>query len=109
MPAVKFIIFIFFILVTASFAAKNMQAVDINYIDFDLQTQSLKLPATLLVLAPLGVGFVLAWIAGSFVRMKLRSSIRKQKKTIEQLSGDLEKLNAELYPEEEIPKIVSEK
>ncbi len=95
MPALKVIIFILFLILIASFAVKNMNPVEVIYYDYKLQSRTLELPLMVIILAPFGLGFIAAWLIGAYTRMKLRSTVRKQNKTIRSLEEEIEHLKPE--------------
>ena len=66
--------------------------VEISFYDFQLNSHNIQVPLLIVVLSSLGLGFVLAWVAGFFAQLKLKAQIRQQTKTIEQLQGDLNRL-----------------
>lgn len=92
MPALKFILSILLLIVIASFAVKNMGSVEISYYDFEFQLNSIELPLMVVVVIPLIVGFLIAWIMGVFDRFKLKSTIRRQNKSISSMEEELDRL-----------------
>ena len=92
MPAIKFILFILLLIVIASFAVKNMAAVGISYYDFEFQLQTIELPLMVVMLIPLLLGFLIAWVLGLSELFKLKSTIRRQNKSISSMEEELESL-----------------
>ena len=92
MPAIKFILFILLLIVIASFAVQNMVAVGISYYDFEFQLQTIELPLMVEMLIPLLLGFLIAWVMGLSELFKLKSTIRRQNKSISSLEEELESL-----------------
>ena len=92
MPAIKFILFILLLIVIASFAVQNMVAVGISYYDFEFQLQTIELPLMVVMLIPLLLGFLIAWVMGLSELFKLKSTIRRQNKSISSLEEELESL-----------------
>ena len=82
MPAIKFILFILLLIVIALFAVQNMASVGISYYDFEFQLQTIELPLMVVMLIPLILGFFIAWVVGMSDLFKLKSTIRKQNKSI---------------------------
>ena len=96
---VKFIIFIILSIVVAIFAVKNMGIVEVNFYDFSLNPYSYNAPLLVVILASLAFGFFLAWIDGWMAKMKLRSIIRRNNKTIESLDEELRRHKKPSLPE----------
>lgn len=94
MPAVKSIIAICLLIVIVSLAVKNMNAVELGYYNYKLQSQSVQYPLLIVIIASLTVGFVFAWCIGFFKQIKLKSTIRKQGKTIDSLHEEIEKIKS---------------
>jgi uncharacterized integral membrane protein len=92
MPALKFILSILLLIVIASFAVKNMGSVEISYYDYEFQLKSIELPLMVVVVIPLIVGFLIAWIMGVFDRFKLKSTIRRQNRSISSMEEELDRL-----------------
>jgi len=92
MPAIKFILFILLLIVIASFAVQNMVAVGISYYDFEFQLQTIELPLMVVMLIPLLLGFLIAWVLGLSELFKLKSTIRRQNKSISSMEEELESL-----------------
>lgn len=92
MPALKFILSIILLIVIASFAVQNMGSVEISYYDYKFQLHSIELPLMVVVVIPLVLGFFIAWFMGMFGRFKLKSTIRKQNKSISSMEEELERL-----------------
>ena len=92
MPAIKFILFILLLIVIASFAVQNMVAVGISYYDFEFQLQTIELPLMVVMLLPLLLGFLIAWVLGLSELFKLKSTIRRQNKSISSMEEELESL-----------------
>ncbi len=92
MSAVKFIIFILFLIVISMFATMNMATVEISYYDFQLESQTITLPIIVTVLGPFATGFILAWVLDFISKLGLMSDVRRQRKTIRRLEDELEKL-----------------
>ncbi len=84
MPAIKFILLILLLIVIASFAVQNMASVGISYYDFEFQLQ--------MMLIPLLLGFLIAWVMGLSELFKLKSTIRRQNKSISSMEEELESL-----------------
>ena len=92
MPALKFILFILLLIVVASFAVQNMGSVEIGYYNLKFQLQTLELPLMVVFVAPLILGFLIAWCLVLFDRHKLKSTIRRQDKSISSMEEELERL-----------------
>ncbi len=89
---VKFIIFIILATFVAIFAVKNLGFVEISYYDFYLNPQSARIPLLVVVLASLSFGFFLAWVDGFIAKLKLKSTIRRNDKTIQSMTEELDRL-----------------
>ena len=92
MPAIKFVLSILLLIVIASFAVKNMGSVELNYYDFSFQLHTIELPLMVVLVVPLALGFLIAWFMGLLDRFKLKSTIRKQKRSISSMEEELENL-----------------
>ena len=92
MPVIKFILFILLLIVIASFAVQNMASVGISYYDFEFQLQIIELPLIVVMVIPLILGFLIAWVMGMSDLFKLKSTIRKQNKSISSMEEELESL-----------------
>lgn len=92
MPAIKFVLSILLLIVIASFAVKNMGSVELNYYDFKFQLHTIELPLMVVLVVPLILGFLIAWFMGLLDRFKLKSTIRKQKRSISSMEEELENL-----------------
>ena len=92
MPAIKFILLILLLIVIASFAVQNMASVGISYYDFEFQLQTIELPLMVVMLIPLLLGFLIAWVMGLSELFKLKSTIRRQNKSISSMEEELESL-----------------
>jgi uncharacterized integral membrane protein len=92
MPAIKFILSIFLLIVIASFAVKNMGAVELHYYDLKLQLHLAELPLMVVLSIALIFGFLIAWFIGMFGQFKLKSTIRQQNRVISSMEEELESL-----------------
>ena len=92
MPAIKFILLILLLIVIASFAVQNMASVGISYYDFEFQLQIIELPLMVVMLIPLLLGFLITWVMGLSELFKLKSTIRRQNKSISSMEEELESL-----------------
>lgn len=96
---VKFILFIVLSIVVAIFAVKNMDMVEVSFYDFSLNSRNYRMPLLVVILVSLGFGFLLAWIDGWVAKMKLKSIIRQNNKTIESLDEELRTYRKPALPE----------
>jgi uncharacterized integral membrane protein len=96
---VKFILFIILSIIVAVFAVKNMGMVEVSFYDFSLNSHNYNVPLLVVILVSLAFGFLLAWIDGCVAKMKLKSIIRRNNKTIETLEGELRKYQKPSLPE----------
>ncbi|MEC7640888.1 MAG: LapA family protein [Nitrospinota bacterium] len=94
MTAFNFILSIFLLIFIVSLAVENTTLVPVHYYDYQIQIQTAELPLMMVVFASLFLGFVVAWGAGTFKQVKLRLQLKKHKKTIRQMSEELEKLKS---------------
>ena len=92
MPAVKLIIYFLMAILIGSFAVQNMTSVEINYYDFHLNLHTLELPLVTVVMIPLGLGLLGAWLMWLASWLKMRTVISKQNKTISSMEEELDKL-----------------
>ena len=92
MPVIKFVLSILLLIVIASFAVKNMGSVELNFYDLELQIHSIELPLMVVLVIPLVLGFLIAWFMGLFDRLKLKSTIRQQNRSISSMEEELENL-----------------
>ena len=92
MPAVKLIIYFLLAIFIGSFAVQNMTSVEINYYDFHLNLHTLELPLVTVVIIPLGLGLLGAWLMWLASWLKMRVVISKQNKTISSMEEELDKL-----------------
>lgn len=95
----KFIIFIILSIIVALFAYKNMDMVEVSFYDFSFNSRDFRVPLLIVILVSLGFGFFLAWIDGWMAKMKLKSIIRRNNKTIESLDEELRKYKKPSLPE----------
>lgn len=95
----KFILFIILSIIVAIFAVKNMDMVEVSFYDFALNSHDFRVPLLVVILVSLGFGFLLAWIDGWVARMKLKSIIRRNNRTIESLDEELRKYKKPALPE----------
>ncbi|MEE8268585.1 MAG: LapA family protein [Nitrospinaceae bacterium] len=96
---VKFILFIILSIIVAIFAVKNMGMVEVSFYDFSLNSHKYPVPLLVVILVSLAFGFFLAWIDGWVAKMKLKSIIRRNNKTIESLDEELRKYRKPSLPE----------
>lgn len=99
MSALKIVLFVLLGLVISILAVKNLEMVELHYYDFALNSGSFKAPLLIVIIMSIVVGFLLAWVYGWFLSIKLKSAIRRQEKTISLLNADIEKLQATALPE----------
>ena len=92
MPAIKFILSIFLLIVIASFAVKNMGTVELSYYDLKIQLHLVELPLMVALLIALIFGFLIAWFMGMLGHFKLKSTIRKQNRYISSMEEELDRL-----------------
>jgi uncharacterized membrane protein YciS (DUF1049 family) len=92
MPAVKLITYFLLAIFIGSFAVQNMTSVEINYYDFHLNLHTLELPLVTVVIIPLGLGLLGAWLMWLASWLKMRMVIIKQNKTISSMEKELDKL-----------------
>ena len=92
MPAIKFILSILLLMGIASIAVQNMGSVEISYYDFKLQLHSLELPLMVVVVTPLILGFLIAWVLGLLERLKMKTQLRQQNKQISSMEEELDSL-----------------
>lgn len=92
MPAIKFILSIFLLIVIASFAVKNTGTIELNYYDLNLQLHLVELPLMVALVISLVLGFLIAWFIGIFSQFKLKSTIRKQNRYISSMEEEIEGL-----------------
>ncbi|MBT6347277.1 MAG: LapA family protein [Nitrospina sp.] len=92
MPAIKFILSILLLMVIASIAVQNMGSVEISYYDFKFQLHSLELPLMVVVVTPLILGFLIAWVLGLLERLKMKTQLRQQNKQISSMEEELDSL-----------------
>ena len=79
-------------MVIASIAVQNMGSVEISYYDFKLQLHSLELPLMVVVVTPLILGFLIAWVLGLLERLKMKTQLRQQNKQISSMEEELDSL-----------------
>jgi uncharacterized integral membrane protein len=92
--ALKIILFLLLLIVFVSFVIKNMGSVDLYYYDYKLQMQVFSVPLFLVILATFTLGFLSAWFFGFLTQMRLKASLRKQTKAIQDMNEELGKLKA---------------
>lgn len=96
---VKFILFILLSIVVAIFAVKNMDMVEVSFYDFSLNSHDFHVPLLVVILVSLAFGFFLAWVDGWVAKMKLRSTIRQNNRTIGALNDELNRYKKPSLPE----------
>ena len=92
--SVKIILFLLLLILFVAFVNKNMRYVELYYYDYKLQMQSLSVPLFAVIITTFMAGFFSAWFWGYIARMKLKASLRKQTKTIQNMNEELEKIKA---------------
>lgn len=92
LTALKIILFLTFLILVVTFVVKNMGAVDLYYYDYKLQLQSVRAPLLMVILASFALGFSLAWMFGFVSRMQLKSRVRKQTNTIQDMNEEIQRL-----------------
>ncbi len=90
----KFFIFLLFSIIIASVSVQNMHVVEVYYYDLLFELHSFHAPLLVVVFVSISSGFLLAWVFGVVSQIKLRSRIRRQNKSLEKMSGELENLQA---------------
>lgn len=73
--------------------------VKVNFYDFSLNSHSYSVPLLVVILISLAFGFFLAWIDGWMAKIKLKSTIRRNNKTIESLDEELRRYKKPSLPE----------
>ena len=96
---VKFILFIILSIIVAVFAVKNMDMVEVSFYDFSLNSHNYSVPLLIVILVSLTSGFLLAWVDGWVAKMKLKTIIRRNNRTIESLDDELRKYQKPSLPE----------
>jgi uncharacterized integral membrane protein len=96
---VKFILFIVLSIIVAVFAVKNMGMVEVSFYDFSLNSHTYSAPLLVVILVSLALGFFLAWVDGWVAKMKLKSIIRRNNKTIDSLDEELRRYKKPSLPE----------
>ncbi|PIQ96490.1 MAG: hypothetical protein COV67_09235 [Nitrospinae bacterium CG11_big_fil_rev_8_21_14_0_20_56_8] len=103
MPALKVIVAVLFFIFIASLAVKNMNAVELTYYDYKLQTHSFHLPLMVVILVPFVLGIFSAWFLGAVSRLRLRTEFRRHSRTIQSLQEELDRLKGPSVSSEIIP------
>ena len=96
---VKFILFLTLSVIVAIFAVKNMGMVEVSFYDFSLNSHKYPVPLLVVILVSLAFGFFLAWVDGWVAKMKLKSIIRRNNRTIESLDEELRRYKKPSLPE----------
>ncbi len=73
--------------------------VELSFYDFSLNSHTYSLPLLVVILVSLALGFFLAWVDGWLAKMKLKSIIRRNNKTIESLDEELRRYKKPSLPE----------
>lgn len=94
LTAVKIIVFLICLILLVTFVVKNMGTVDLYYYDYKLQLLSLRAPLLLVILTSFALGYFLAWMFGFVSKMQLKSRVRKQTKTIQDMNEEMQKLKS---------------
>lgn len=90
----KFFIFLLFSIIIASVSVQNMHVVDVYYYDLLFERHVFHAPLLAVVFVSISCGFLLAWIFGVISQFKLKSRIRRQNKSLEKMSVQLDNLQA---------------
>lgn len=90
----KFFIFLLFSIIIASVSVQNMHVVDVYYYDLLFERHTFQAPLLAIVFVSISCGFLLAWVFGVVSQFKLRSKIRRQSKSLEKMSVQLDNLQA---------------
>lgn len=73
--------------------------VQVSFYDFNLNSHNYSVPLLVVILVSLAFGFFLAWVDGCVAKMKLKSIIRRNNKTIESLDEELKRYKKPSLPE----------
>ena len=92
MPTLKYIFFILLVIFISLFAAKNMHTVEVHFFDGS-STETVRLPAMVLISGSFGLGFFIVWFFELFSRLKLKTQLHMKDRKIKTLEEDLSKLN----------------
>ena len=88
MPILKYIFFIFLLILISLFAAKNMHTVEVHFFD-GYFADNIKIPVVVLVSGSFGLGFFVVWFFDLFIRMKLKSQLHLKDRKIKSLEDQL--------------------
>ena len=91
MPTLKYIFFIFLIILVSLFASKNMHTVEIYFFD-GYPTDTTKVPAMVLISGSFGFGFLIVWLFELFTRLKLKTQLHMKERKIKLLESELANL-----------------
>lgn len=94
LTAVKIVVFLFFLILVVTFVVKNMSSVDLYYYNYMFQLLSVRVPLLFVILTAFALGYLLAWTLGFASRVRLRKSVRKQTKTIQDMNEEIQNLKS---------------
>ncbi len=94
MTAIKFITAIVFLIFIAAFSVVNMESVPVSFYNYKFAVEKLEVPLIFVVLVPFVIGFLLAWFFALVARIKLKTTLMRKNRTIENLSKELEQLKS---------------
>ena len=89
MPTLKYILFIFLIIIVSLFAARNMHTVEVHFFDGYSANYTVKVPTMVLVSGSFGLGFLIAWFFELFARLKFKTQLHIKQRKIEGLEKEL--------------------
>ena len=88
MPTLKYILFILLVILVSLFAAKNMHTVEVHFFDGS-STNTVRLPAMVLISGSFGLGFFFVWFFELFSRLKLKTQLHIKERKIKSLESEL--------------------
>ena len=92
----RFVFGLLLLLIFVMYSVQNLTPVPIGYYNhlFDLKT--VHVPLIVVIFFSMISGFFVAWLVGLIKIQKLKSTLRKQKKEIKELTKDLRKKDEEI-------------
>ena len=88
MPTLKYIFFIFLIILVSLFASKNMHTVEVHFFD-SYSADNIKVPVMVLISGSFGLGFLIIWLFELFTRLKLKTQLHIKERKIKLLETEL--------------------
>ena len=92
--ALKIVVFLVLLIAVVTFVVKNMSSVDLYYYNYKFQLESIRVPLLVVILTAFASGLLISWFFGFVAKMQLKSRVRRQTKTIQDMNEEMQKLKS---------------